>query len=40
MQITIEKTNKIKINNLKIVRKLGVISEKEFKIKIKEILDL
>jgi hypothetical protein len=40
VQITIEKTNKIKINNLKIVRKLGVISEKEFKIKIKEILDL
>jgi hypothetical protein len=40
MQITIGKTNKVKINNLKIARKLGVISEEEFKAKIKQILDL
>jgi hypothetical protein len=36
MQITIRKTN-LKISNLKIVRKLGVISEKEFN---KQILNL
>jgi hypothetical protein len=40
VQITVNKINKIKINNLKIIWKLGIISEKEFKTKIKEILDL
>jgi hypothetical protein len=40
IQITIGKTNKVKINNLKIVRKLGAISEEEFKARIKKILDL
>jgi len=40
MQITIGKTNKVKINNLKIGRKLRVISEEEFKTKVKQILDL
>jgi hypothetical protein len=39
MQITIGKTN-LKISNLKIVRNLGVISEKEFKAKNKQILNL
>jgi hypothetical protein len=40
MQITIGKTNKVKINNLETARKLGVINEKEFKTKVKQILDL
>jgi len=35
MQIIIGKTNKVKINNLKIARKLRVINEKEFKTKVK-----
>jgi len=35
MQITIGKTNKVKISNLKNARKLGVISEEEFKAKVK-----
>jgi hypothetical protein len=40
MQISIGKSNKVKINNLKIIRKLGVINEEEFKPKVKEIFDL
>jgi hypothetical protein len=39
IQISIGKSNKVKINNLKTIRKLGVINEKEFKPKVKEILD-
>jgi hypothetical protein len=39
MQITFGKTY-LKISNLKIARKLGVISEKEFKAKLKQILDI
>jgi len=40
VQITIGKANKVKIGNLKIARKLGVINEEEFKAKVKQILDL
>jgi hypothetical protein len=40
MQITIGKTNKVKIGNLKIVKKLGFTSEEEFKTKVKQNLDL
>jgi hypothetical protein len=40
MQITIGKTNKIKMSNLKTTKKLKVINEKEFKTKLKQILDL
>ncbi len=32
VEINNERLNKVKINNLKVVRKLGVIIEKEFKI--------
>ncbi len=39
MQINVGKANKVKINNLEIVRKLKDISEK-FKTKFKNILDL
>jgi hypothetical protein len=35
MQIIIGKTNKVKINNLKTTRKLGVISEEKFKTRAK-----
>jgi hypothetical protein len=35
VQITIGKTNKVKINNLKNVRKLRLINEEEFKAKFK-----
>ncbi len=35
-QITIGKVNKVKINNLKIAKKLGVIGEEEFKAIVKE----
>jgi hypothetical protein len=34
MQITVGKANKVKINNMKIAKKLGVISEEEFKTKV------
>jgi hypothetical protein len=34
------KANKIKINNLKTIKNLGIIGEEEFKAKVKEILDL
>ncbi len=40
IQIIIGKTNKIKINNLKIVRDLKITCEEEFKEKVNEILDL
>jgi hypothetical protein len=40
MQITVGKANKVKINNLETTRKLGVISEEEFKANIKHILNL
>jgi hypothetical protein len=40
MQIIVGKANKVKINNLKIARKLGVISEEEFKTRVKQILNL
>jgi hypothetical protein len=40
MQITIGKINKVKTSNLKIARKLRVISEEEFKARVKQILDL
>ncbi len=40
MQITLGKVNEVKINNLKIVRKLIIISEEEFKARVKQILDL
>lgn len=40
MHIIVSKANKVKINNLKIVQKLRVISEEEFKAKIKEFLDM
>jgi len=40
MQITLGKVNEVKINNLKIVRKLKVINEEEFKARVKQILDL
>jgi hypothetical protein len=40
MQIIVGKTNKVKINNLKIDRKLGVVYEDEFKTRVKQILDL
>ncbi len=39
MQIIIGKIN-LKINDLKTARKLEVISEKEFKARVKQILDL
>jgi hypothetical protein len=35
MQIIIGKARTVKINNVKIVRKLGVISEEEFKARVK-----
>jgi hypothetical protein len=35
VEINNERLNKVKINNLKVVRKLGVIIEEEFKIGIK-----
>jgi len=35
MQIIVGKTNKVKISNLKIVRKLKVNNEEEFKTRIK-----
>jgi hypothetical protein len=34
IQIIIGKINRVKINNLKITRKLEVISEEEFKVKV------
>jgi hypothetical protein len=40
MQIIVRKTNKVKVNYLKIARKLRVISEEEFKTRVKQILDL
>jgi hypothetical protein len=40
MQITIGKTNKVKINNQKIAKKLRAIKKKEFKTRIKHILNL
>jgi hypothetical protein len=40
MQIPIGKTNKVKISNLKTIKKLGVINEEEFKVRVKEILNL
>jgi hypothetical protein len=40
MQIIVGKTNRVKINYLKIVRKLRVISEEEFKTRVKQNLNL
>jgi len=39
MKIIVGKANNVKINNLKIAWKLRVISEEEFKIKVKKILN-
>lgn len=40
MQINIGKAKKVNINNLKITKDLGIIDKEEFKLKIKEILNL
>jgi hypothetical protein len=40
MQISIRKTKKVKISNLKTTRKLWLINEEEFKTRIKQNLDL
>jgi hypothetical protein len=40
MQINVGKINKVKINNLKITRDLGVIGEEKFTTKVKDILTL
>jgi hypothetical protein len=40
MQINVGKANEVKINNLKIIRDLGVIGEEEIKTHDKEMLDL
>jgi hypothetical protein len=40
VEINNQKLNKVKINNFKITRDLGVIIEDEFRIRFKSILDL
>ncbi len=40
VEVNNQRLNKVKINNLKIVRDLGVIIKDEFKIRIRSILDL
>jgi hypothetical protein len=40
IQGCVGKANKVKINNLEATRYLKVIGEEEFKVKVKEILDL
>ncbi len=40
VEINNQRLNKVKINNLKIVRDLGVIIKHEFRIGIRSILDL
>jgi hypothetical protein len=40
MQIIVGKTKKVKINNLKIVRKLEVNNEEELKTRVKQNLNL
>jgi hypothetical protein len=40
IQILIGKANKVKISNLKTIKKLRVINEEGFKVRVKEILNL
>jgi hypothetical protein len=40
IQSCVGKANKVKINNLKTTKQLKFIGEEEFKVKVKEILDL
>jgi len=39
-KLEINKTNKVKINSLKIAKDLGIIAKEEFKSNVKEILNL